>query len=259
MNSAFREINTQPYFAIDSNINFPVHIHDDMELVYVIEGSGTAFCDGKHYTLSANSIFLVFPEQIHSYSGFTDGSYILLVINPSRLLYVEEILRNFIPENAHYPADRTTLPLFQNALDEFCDQGDSYVVDGYLTALLGKLFQRIPLQRNTSVKGIVSQILQYCSQHCQDDLRVQDLCQHLHLSRSYISHLFRERLKISFPEYMNALRLNRALPLLRDSMLTMTQVAERAGFSTIRTFNRVFRKQFGCAPSEYRKQHETNR
>lgn len=257
MNGTFREVNTRLYLSKDSNVNFPAHIHDDVELVYVIEGNGTAFCDGKHYALSTNSLFLVFPEQIHSYSGFTDGAYILLVIKPSRLLYLEDLLRESVPEDAHYPGDAMLSRLLHDALAEYRSVGDSYVVDGYLTALFGKIFQRLPLHRNTATEGTVSQILQYCSRHCREDLREQDLCEQLHLSRSYISHLFSERLKISFPEYMNALRLNRALPLLRDSTLNMTQVAEHAGFPTIRTFNRVFRKQFGCSPTEYRKQHKT--
>lgn len=259
MNGTFREVNTRLYLSKDSNVNFPAHIHDDVELVYVIEGSGTAFCDGKHYTLSANSIFLVFPEQIHSYSGFTDGAYILLIIKPSRLLYLEEHLRESVPEDAHCQGDTVLFRLLQDALTEYRSAGDSYVVDGYLTALFGKLFQCLPLHRSTATEGTVSQILQYCSRHYREDLHVQDLCTQLHLSRSYVSHLFRHRLKISFPEYMNALRLNRALPLLQDSVLNMTQVSDRAGFPTIRTFNRVFRKQFGYSPTKYRKQHKTKR
>ena len=49
-------------------------------------------------------------------------------------------------------------------------------------------------------------------------------------------------------------RLNKAVSLLQKSGLNMTQVAEQAGFPTIRTFNRVFRKQYGCTPLEYRAQ-----
>ena len=252
MNAIFRETKTKLYLSRDSELNFPPHIHDDIELVYVIRGGGTVICDGKHYTLSPGNFFLVFPEQIHSYKDCTAGEYILLVITLSRLLYLEEMFRSMIPVSALGEASPELAQLLTAALEEFRSCGDSLVVDGYLTALFGKLFQTVPLQNSPVPDDTVSRILQYCSQHYADGITAQDLCRQLHISSSYVSHLFRNRLKISFPEYMNALRLNKALPLLREPGIGMTQVAERAGFPTIRTFNRVFRKQYGCAPSEYR-------
>lgn len=253
MNNIFREIKTKLYLSRDSNINFAPHIHDDIELVYVVRGSGSAFCDGKHYTLSDGSLFLVFPEQIHSYSDCTDGEYILLVINPSRLLYLEEFFRTMIPVSALGTATPALARLLSEALEEFQNCADSCVVDGYLTAFFGKLCQSIPMQTSPVSNDTVSQILQYCSHHFRDEISARDLCDRLHISPSYISHLFRNRLKISFPEYMNALRLNKALPLLREPGLNMTTVAERAGFPTIRTFNRAFRKKHGMSPLAYRK------
>ena len=122
------------------------------------------------------------------------------------------------------------------------------------TAFFGKLFDGMEFRAATELSSTVAQLLQYCSQHYQERLTLEDLCKALHISSSHISHIFSNRLKISFPDYMNALRLNQAVSLLQKSGLNMTQVANRAGFPTIRTFNRVFRKQYGCTPLEYRAQ-----
>ena len=255
MDKFFREVRKKLYFSKDDNINFPTHIHDDMEIIYVIRGGGTAYCDGKKYSLEAGCVFVVFPEQIHSYVDCPDGEYILLVINPSRLLYLEEFIRSRVPVSALCSATPTLDSLFLNALAEFRRKSGDVIIDGYLTAFLGKLFESISFQKRIEFGDTVSRILQYCTQHYQGPITAQELCQNLHISQSHVSHIFTNRLKISFPDYINSLRLNKAVLLLRESGLNMTQVAERAGFPTIRTFNRVFFKQFGCAPSEYRTRH----
>lgn len=255
MDQLFREVRTKIYFRRDQNINFATHIHDDIELIYVFQGGGTAFCDGKQYTLEPGSVFSVFPNQVHSYINCSDGEYILLIINPSRLLYLEEFIRNQIPVNAIANGSPILGQLLRDALAEFNAKSDSCIIDGYLTAFFGKLFQSMPFENRSDISDTVSQILQYCTQHYWEPMTTRDLCRALHISQSHVSHIFTKRLKTSFPDYMNSLRLNKAVPLLREPGLNMTQVAGRAGFPTIRTFNRVFQKKYGCTPSEYRKRY----
>jgi len=259
MDKFFREVRTKPYFSRDDDINFATHIHDDLEIVYVLRGGGTAFCDGNAYTLEPGDIFAVFPEQIHSYINCLEGEYILLVVNPSRLLYLEDFIRSRVPVSAQCQGSPQLEGLLAGALGEFRGQGDSCVVDGYLTAFLGKLFDAMAFRQRQDLGDTVSRILQYCTGHYLEPITTQDLCRVFHLSQSHISHIFARHLKISFPDYINSLRLNKAIPLLQEPGLNMTQVAERTGFPTIRTFNRVFRKQFGCSPSDYRKRFVTKK
>ena len=254
MDQLFREVWKKIYFRRDANVNFPAHVHDEIELVYVFDGSGSGFCDGKQYTLKPNSVFVSFPDQIHSFSGCVDGEYILLVISPSRLLYHEAFFRSRVPTGALAEGSPELAQLLNAALDAFTNKASTAVTYGYLTAFFGKLFDGMEFRAATELSSTVTQLLQYCSQHYQERLTLEDLCKALHISSSHVSHIFSNRLKISFPDYMNALRLNQAVSLLQKSGLNMTQVANRAGFPTIRTFNRVFRKQYGCTPLEYRAQ-----
>lgn len=240
------------YFGVGDNANYPTHIHGEIELIYVIRGSGNAFCDGTQYSLSNGSIFISFPEQIHGYSECVSGEYVLLNINPSRLQPLEQVFRDQIPLNALIQGNSEVVQPLLDALKEYKLHGDSCIVEGYLIAFFGKLLRTMVFQRSADMKKTVSQILHYCSQNYREAFTIPDICRALHVSQSHISHIFSQQLKISFPDYMNALRLNRAVLLLRDPKLSITQIVERAGFPTIRTFNRVFRKQFGCSPSEYR-------
>ena len=168
MDTFFREVWTKLYFSRDDNINFPTHVHDDIEIIYVLRGGGTAFCDGKQYSLEAGSIFTVFPNQIHSYVDCPDGEYILLIINPSRLLYLEDFIRSRIPVSALCTGSPTLSRLLSDALTEFLEASDSHIIDGYLTAFLGKLFRSVSFQQRSDFSDTVSRILQYCTQHYQE-------------------------------------------------------------------------------------------
>lgn len=59
--------------------------------------------------------------------------------------------------------------------------------------------------------------------------------------------------RMSFPEYLNYLRLKDAVTLLEDSDLTIEQISEKAGFGSVRTFQRQFQTKYNMSPKEYRK------
>ncbi|MBE6956966.1 MAG: AraC family transcriptional regulator, partial [Ruminococcaceae bacterium] len=79
------------------------------------------------------------------------------------------------------------------------------------------------------------------------------LAEQLHLSKYYISHVFTERLNLSFPDFINGLRVESACRRL-DRGYSVTDAAFEAGFNSIRSFNRNFERVKGVAPSEYKKQ-----
>jgi len=71
-------------------------------------------------------------------------------------------------------------------------------------------------------------------------------------SRSTLSRMFSRHTGATFIQYLNARRVDMAAEMLSQSDLPVTQVALRVGFGSIATFNRVFRTQKGCTPSQYR-------
>ena len=99
----------------------------------------------------------------------------------------------------------------------------------------------------------VLEILQYCARHYKEEISVASIAEELKLSRSSVSHIFSLRIGMNFCDYLNGLRLSDAISLLKNKSYSITEVAERSGFSTIRTFNRAFLKQYGVSPSSYRK------
>ena len=145
MQHIFRETKSDIHFKRRRELNFPAHIHDDIELVYMKSGSTTAYCDGKKYLLKDNSWFLVFPNQVHHYSECETGEYNIIIIKPSVLLGYNNTFKENTPicalHNFKNSEDDNILYLMELALEELNRDGNSTIISSYLTAIFGKIFK----------------------------------------------------------------------------------------------------------------------
>ncbi len=254
MKNIFRETHKKFELCTMKNIDFPPHIHDGIELVYVKNGSATALCDGREYRLSRGDYFIAFPNQVHSYQASVQGEYILLIILPSYLLRYKGVFYEGFPTlSVTTPSDSSLDYLIGQALAEYKADGYSGIIEAYLTAFFGKLIKNYDIEKSRLPRDSVFKILEYCGAHYCENITVDDVAATLGYSRSHISHIFSNRLNIGFCEYINTLRLNDAKQLLSTKSYTVTEISDMAGFPTVRTFNRAFRAAYGISPSEYRK------
>lgn len=238
-----------------NNLNFPSHIHNDIELIFCFRGSCKAHCDGKEYDIRPNDFFLIFPNQIHQFSECdTNGDYFIIILKAKDLIGYSNVFSKKIPTNAVYHCDskNNMLKLLEIIYDDYINNQKPQIIIAQLTALFGKLLQNYTLDIKHTSNNLIYEIIQYCNNHYLEDISIENICSELNISRSYISHTFNDRLKMGFCEYINTLRLQDAATLLQTTNKTITQISIISGFSTVRTFNRVFLKKYGISPSKYR-------
>lgn len=118
---------------------------------------------------------------------------------------------------------------------------------GFLTRLAGEISKR---QQRESRK--IGDILAYIEQHYQSELSLQDLAAHFQVSREYISRKFKQEFGDNFSDYLATYRIDKAKKLMRNPNLKIQQVAEMVGFNDVKYFSKVFKKQEGVSPREYR-------
>lgn len=155
---------------------------------------------------------------------------------------------------------------------------DGTNIDGYIG---GSVFERIPAERmvlevtqsfkNTndimydeliqkimggirSTNDYIDFIKEYVSLHFQDEVSLQEIAEILHLSRSYLSTLFKAEMGVSFTDYVIDFRLNRAIEILQEKpFLPLTTVAEMVGYPNYAQFSKIFKKRKGESPREFMK------
>lgn len=99
---------------------------------------------------------------------------------------------------------------------------------------------------------LVKHMLHVARSRYEQPLSVKVLAAELSISPNYLSTLFKQEQGVSFTDYLTDIRLQRAVDLLSDSAMKVSDIARRVGYEDQNYFARVFRKQFGYTPTEYR-------
>lgn len=259
MEKYYRELNpTGLRFGTGNSGSFPPHIHEDVELMCVTEGMHIAYVDGKKYVLNQGDFLLVCPNQVHSFErANANNLHFTMIIKPALLGSWGEFLSQNVPVHSVWSGAIDSLPwkLLMLSYEECCKNGEQEILYTLLTALFGMICREMDFEKEPAAGDrSIRKILQYCSAHFREDISVKNLAEAVFLSQSHISHIFNDKLKISFPDYMNSLRAAESAHLIQSGRYTVSEAAGVAGFTTIRTFNRAFKKRYGMTPQEYRKQ-----
>lgn len=86
------------------------------------------------------------------------------------------------------------------------------------------------------------------------DFDAQALSKHLNLNYSYISSAFKKQTGQSVIEAHTKLRINKAIELMKNSSLIVSEISDKLGFTNPYYFSRVFKKVLGESPTSYMKQ-----
>lgn len=86
-------------------------------------------------------------------------------------------------------------------------------------------------------------------------LSVSEVAESTGMSESHFRRLFKSVYNLSPVKYINLIRVNRAKELIRYSTYSFSQIAHETGFANVYYFSRIFKKEVGCTPSEYRAAH----
>ncbi len=95
-------------------------------------------------------------------------------------------------------------------------------------------------------------ILKYIQNHYKEDILFEEIAQRIGISYSYLRKIVKEETGKSLIDNVNILRINEAKRLLRETDMTLSQIAEEVGYHNIQSITRFFKKYEGILPSEYR-------
>ena len=246
------------------------HLHSHLELIYVKKGSSRAVLDRNTYLLKEGDLFLAFPNQIHFYQVVEPVEGYMLIFSPVLFGELKEIFQTKLPV---FPIlHQEQLPMeITDPLEAICRKlnplrsgemaegrtgslpgASKIAAKGWLLMILGEILPLMDLTDNPADQDTIKQILKYCMENYTRPLSLSILSRELNLNQFYISHIFRERMKMSYKEFIQHLRVEHACSLLEKGE-NITEIAYASGFSSVRTFNRAFLAGKKMPPREFRK------
>ncbi|TYP71066.1 response regulator transcription factor [Paenibacillus methanolicus] len=107
-------------------------------------------------------------------------------------------------------------------------------------------------------KRAVHEVIRLIEQQFDRDLSLEQLARHVHLSGSYLSHIFKRTTGQSIVKYINQLRMEKARELLDQNNYKIVDVCRMVGFSDISYFGVMFKSHYGLTPAQYRERVRTS-
>jgi AraC-like DNA-binding protein/mannose-6-phosphate isomerase-like protein (cupin superfamily) len=276
---------TQPYQSVatrretrQGNRNF--HKHDFIELIIVLNGTGTHITKGTEHTVCAGDAFVVQPEITHAYTDTKNLSLFNILIHNQHLQSLE---REFIgmpgfyalfklePRMRVFKQFKSQLQLSAQDFKEISNWIDALEVESeqttYIACSKARAFLHLIVchlcmqyEAIASVDSnkllLVANCIHYMDVHLSDSLHLTDLAHAAGMSERSLSRNFHDSVGQSPIEYLLNMRLQRAGELLLASPTPITQIAFEVGFGDANYFTRQFRKWRGVSPRAFRKQFQ---
>lgn len=104
-------------------------------------------------------------------------------------------------------------------------------------------------------KEIVHKSMEYIQNHLHKPLSLSDVADTVHLASHYFGQIFKNECNMLFNTYLTQLRMEKACELLKQSDLKIYEICEQVGYIDPKYFAKVFQKQHGMAPNEYKSIH----
>ena len=255
---AFFETNEKSVVAVmTEGMQFPMHLHSHLEMYLLLSGRAEVFVNSRVRTMEPGEMAVIFPNQIHSYNALDEDTRAALIMCDLRYTggYSETLLSHE-PENAFVPREWVHRDV-RYAVDAMIAEkdADSRAFAPLIQLMLVRLLPRLQLKRERKAERqeTTFEIVRYIARHFREPMTLDTLASAVGISRYHASHIFSERIGESFTHFLNNFRLSYACSRLRDTQLSVTEIALEAGFESQRTFFRAFREGLGTTPLNYRR------
>ena len=119
--------------------------------------------------------------------------------------------------------------------------------------IIYKIIDTLDEQRNFSSDMLFNKCLEYINENYAQDISLDKVAEEFYFNSSYFSSLFKNKTGINFSQYLLHVRLRKGKELLESTDYKVYEIAEMVGYKDSKYFNRVFKKEFGVTPDEYRR------
>ncbi|MDF2724654.1 MAG: AraC family transcriptional regulator [Paenibacillus sp.] len=267
-------------------LNQKLHMHDYIQLAYVVRGVGVHyFCD-KTLTVGKGDLFIIPPLHAHFITSCENKEFefVLLDFMPAFLgdhlkPFSRSLFRHVVQaEHAgsvsewlqpwlHITQDKQQLveQLLQDIQDEVNNREEGYEFSVQINVvklliLIDREFRKTERQREEAFdqqrngqQHQFEDVIRHIQLNYSQDIPLEQGAALAMMTPAYFSHLFKKSTGQTFIEYVHEVRIERAKELIRIGALTMTQICFQVGFRHLSHFIRTFKKRTGMTPTHYKK------
>jgi len=239
------------------------HQHDGYQLVYMVRGKASFIVDDEVFHLSPGDLFYVSKNLPHAIVSIDEMPEAIVVQFKDEILPSEiEVLPEFSFVNMLFKKGVGGLAfrdIHYNTLEDLIHAAGIGKVTSLLHTLnyLGlniadaeQLSKRTRQEYNTTVSARAHQ---YLLEHYKDDINLSQIADYCHQQEAALCRTYKRETGMTLFQHLQYIRIESACTMLRNTTLSIAEIAYSCGFNTPSTFNRLFLEKMGMTPGEYRK------
>ncbi|WEK55262.1 MAG: AraC family transcriptional regulator [Candidatus Cohnella colombiensis] len=257
---------------------FPHHWHEHIEFLYFQSGQAVIECSSTPIVFHAGELAVVNSNELHyGVSASDEVTYYVFIVDVSLLHshVVDAVETKFITpilQNKLVFQNRIVDDIEVSACLQALIEGIENKPIGYELSTKAELYKLLSILVRKYVAETTDQeayqlrfkelerlapVFQYIEAHYNEKLSVQQLADLVGLSRFHFSRIFKRITDKSIVEYCNLVRIQNAEKLLRQSTMSISEIADAIGFNDIYYFSRAFKAIKGKSPSMWRELQHT--
>ena len=250
-------------------INRNTHVHRALELGLVLEGDATVRVDERIFPIEKGSLFFFNANEPHQIQASSQAGIKVAYLQVASSFCSEYLscFRNLeIPQNDLTQAlspehlREVTGLMVQALTDYMAEDSDLYALKCVcsICQLYSRLLSLVPYRQMTEAAYLaknkkmarLSRITEYIDNNYSEKITLEQLAKRENVTTTYLSHFIHDNLRMTFQEYVSSVRFERALKLLRDTTMCMTDVSVVSGFSDVKYLSRMLEAHFGMSAQE---------
>jgi len=257
--------------SIRHNIEHDEALHDEIELVWVLQGAAMITCEKNTYELTKDTVFMIYMHQNHSIHLAPDAFVVAFHLKKDYMsqhhLYFARIpYQNRIYTFKELALKYPTVPLIISQLITLLETSESttnmrYKIIGYYNMYIYDLYTVrmkdyfLDIKKRNYHDYIVrfNKILDHINNNYHHQISLSTLSTMVGISTFRLSHFLRDTLGIPFQEYLQNIRFEHALRELKNSNLSIQTIVRKCGFSDPKYLNALMKSRFHLTALQYRK------
>ena len=241
---------------IPAGTAFPLHWHDFIEFEIILSGCAKHIYNDKELVVKEGDAYMMCYYDFHELTAITD--VVLYSIHFNKDILASEIAQ-FLDYNkfsCHFEEVETNQIVQRiDMLVKEMNQKQTFqslIIRNIVNELVVSMIRNCSKNNMQSTPLPLQRAVAYLNEHFLEKITLEELATQLSFTSNYIGKLFKQELGCSFNEYLNTLRLKYACSLLRSSNMSLKEIANISGYSSIEYFMYAFKKKMMMTPGEYR-------
>lgn len=242
----------------------PYHWHDEYEFIRIISGNCECIINGKSIQLSADEAILIHNHELHTIAPKSTESkldFFSVVVHPYVIFGTD--CNQFYDLNIRFQRiykDKKTLSLLDNIYNAYVQKHYGYemLLKSCIISIFSELYSSgkftLKAKKYNKEIDLFSDIIHYIHDHYNEKISLDDLRKISYCSSSYLIQIFKINTGKTPIEYINCYRIYQSTKLLKSSKKTVLEISLNCGFENVGYFIKIFKRQIGITPHQYRKQ-----